>query len=504
MAASSSEEMLLWAGVSAASIALMVVLGLGVGMSRMSAFVDKLEKKMDARVESRLGRLARAEGGLIACITGANAGIGLELATRLAVCGVHVVMLCRSEKRGKEAVAVVRSACLAETGMAPAAPVQLVQCDVSEPAAVRACAAALAAALPRIDLLYLNAGTMPVEGYNWASLIRAATTDQPLLGGPPEGGITHFFETGRGSATGEHFLVNPRWAREPSADHAGAPHLLATHVLGHVLLVELCAKNGLIGRGRVPELGADSKPAALERSDALSDAPWLASPPKLSRAPSFPEGAPCDPDLWLRPDSGCGGGGARVVWTSSRAANLTTDVASLRPEGLACAPEAEAARAALDAYGEAKFLQDALCHNMQRRLREGLPASAAGAREGSFSGTGDGAPTGPAPDACVTAVCPGFVATALTPWFMQLGLPFLELVRPSVCGQQLTARRGISPHLAVAIAAPSVTVPGRKLVVHRGMLTAAANGQRAATEEEQQAATEVCDEWLARWSSWGR
>ena len=215
--------------------------------------------QMDARVESRLGRLARAEGGLIACITGANAGIGLELATRLAVCGVHVVMLCRSEKRGKEAVAVVRSACLAETGMAPAAPVQLVQCDVSEPAAVRACAAALAAALPRIDLLYLNAGTMPVEGYNWASLIRAATTDQPLLGGPPEGGITHFFETGRGSATGEHFLVNPRWAREPSADHAGAPHLLATHVLGHVLLVELCAKNGLIGRGRVPELGADSK-----------------------------------------------------------------------------------------------------------------------------------------------------------------------------------------------------------------------------------------------------
>lgn len=46
--------------------------------------------------------------GQTAVVTGANAGIGLDLSTALALRGAHVVMACRSAERGQAAAAAVR------------------------------------------------------------------------------------------------------------------------------------------------------------------------------------------------------------------------------------------------------------------------------------------------------------------------------------------------------------------------------------------------------------
>ena len=53
--------------------------------------------------------------GKNAIVTGANSGMGMATARALLDEGATVVMLCRSEKRGKEAFRIQRTAC-AEAG----------------------------------------------------------------------------------------------------------------------------------------------------------------------------------------------------------------------------------------------------------------------------------------------------------------------------------------------------------------------------------------------------
>jgi len=84
-------------------------------------------------------------------VTGANAGIGREIATALARDGAHVTLVCRSPERGEAAVADIRQA----TGTPH---IDLVVCDVGDPAAVRRAAETLRAAGDRIDVLVNNAG----------------------------------------------------------------------------------------------------------------------------------------------------------------------------------------------------------------------------------------------------------------------------------------------------------------------------------------------------------
>ena len=116
------------------------------------------------RLASR-GALARAPGGAgrqpraavgpgmtARCIvTGANSGIGREIATALARDGAAVTLVCRSRERGEEAAAAIRDA----TGNPR---VDLVVCDVGDQQAVRACCDVLRAGAARIDVLVNNAG----------------------------------------------------------------------------------------------------------------------------------------------------------------------------------------------------------------------------------------------------------------------------------------------------------------------------------------------------------
>ncbi len=94
--------------------------------------------------------------GRVAMVTGANTGIGREVAAALARRGAHVVMVCRSEERGRDALAAVRAA--AAAGASADGGAEILAIDLASLAAVRAGAASFLARHERLDVLVNNAG----------------------------------------------------------------------------------------------------------------------------------------------------------------------------------------------------------------------------------------------------------------------------------------------------------------------------------------------------------
>ena len=89
--------------------------------------------------------------GRTALITGANSGIGLEAARKLAQAGARVVMASRNTEKGKVAAAEIRAA-------APGAELDVRELDLASLDSVRAFAEDFAE--QRLDLLINNAGVM--------------------------------------------------------------------------------------------------------------------------------------------------------------------------------------------------------------------------------------------------------------------------------------------------------------------------------------------------------
>ncbi|MBK8599074.1 MAG: SDR family NAD(P)-dependent oxidoreductase [Holophagales bacterium] len=90
--------------------------------------------------------------GKTAFVTGANSGIGKAAARSLARLGARVVLLCRDEARGRDALGELRR----ETGNRR---LELVRLDVSDLGDVRRVAASLAG--EPVDVLVHNAGVLP-------------------------------------------------------------------------------------------------------------------------------------------------------------------------------------------------------------------------------------------------------------------------------------------------------------------------------------------------------
>jgi len=98
----------------------------------------------------------------VCVVTGANSGLGFQLAKDLAARGCTLLMLCRSEARGRAAVAAVQEATANKD-------VHFRLCDVASLASVRAFAADVEAKHERVYLLVHNAGVMVgrASGLGW-------------------------------------------------------------------------------------------------------------------------------------------------------------------------------------------------------------------------------------------------------------------------------------------------------------------------------------------------
>jgi len=93
--------------------------------------------------------------GRTAVVTGANAGIGVEVARVLARRGAQVVLACRNPAKAEQAATQLRAA-------DPRAKIASVRLDLTSLASVRAAADQLCSDWPRLDLLINNAGVMEV------------------------------------------------------------------------------------------------------------------------------------------------------------------------------------------------------------------------------------------------------------------------------------------------------------------------------------------------------
>jgi NAD(P)-dependent dehydrogenase (short-subunit alcohol dehydrogenase family) len=92
----------------------------------------------------------------IALVTGANSGMGRAASVALARAGYRVIMLCRNEARGREALEAARAAASA----VGAPPPELALCDLADSLSIRRCAAELRSRIGRLDALLENAGVI--------------------------------------------------------------------------------------------------------------------------------------------------------------------------------------------------------------------------------------------------------------------------------------------------------------------------------------------------------
>jgi NAD(P)-dependent dehydrogenase (short-subunit alcohol dehydrogenase family) len=89
-----------------------------------------------------------------ACIvTGANTGLGFEVARRFAALGADTTLLCRREERGEEAVLRIRRE-------SPSASVQLAVCDLASLESVKGFVRGFRASHTNLAILYNNAAVM--------------------------------------------------------------------------------------------------------------------------------------------------------------------------------------------------------------------------------------------------------------------------------------------------------------------------------------------------------
>lgn len=91
--------------------------------------------------------------GRVALVTGANSGIGYQVAGTLAGHGAHVILACRDEEKARRARDKLESE-LERSSL------ELLDLDLSDLVSVRRAAAAVLATHARLDLLVNNAGVM--------------------------------------------------------------------------------------------------------------------------------------------------------------------------------------------------------------------------------------------------------------------------------------------------------------------------------------------------------
>ena len=109
------------------------------------------QEKADIRTGDKMGRLDEK----IAVVTGANSGMGMATVEALSDEGARVIMLCRSEKRGKEA--------LEKLSEKKDRKLELILCDLGDFSSIRAFAQKVKEKYKRVDILLNNAGFISLD-----------------------------------------------------------------------------------------------------------------------------------------------------------------------------------------------------------------------------------------------------------------------------------------------------------------------------------------------------
>lgn len=135
------------AGSSGWLIALSGAAGGVLGGLLLGAVTGLVARKLQPWVDEQHWSLR----GKVCAVTGANSGIGQEVALGLARLGGSVLLLCRRSSEGERA----RQFILARQ---PGADVSVVTCDVGNFGSIRRAAAQILSGWPRLDVLVHNAG----------------------------------------------------------------------------------------------------------------------------------------------------------------------------------------------------------------------------------------------------------------------------------------------------------------------------------------------------------
>ncbi|MDQ0115347.1 SDR family oxidoreductase [Paenibacillus harenae] len=94
--------------------------------------------------------------GKTVIVTGANSGMGLATTIELAKLGAKVIMACRSEERGRQALEQARAA-------SGSTAIELMLCDLGSLASIRSFAEAYKEQYDRLDVLVNNAGVISLK-----------------------------------------------------------------------------------------------------------------------------------------------------------------------------------------------------------------------------------------------------------------------------------------------------------------------------------------------------
>ncbi|MBQ9867478.1 MAG: SDR family oxidoreductase [Lachnospiraceae bacterium] len=93
--------------------------------------------------------------GKVAIVTGANSGMGLATTAALCDAGAKVIMLCRNEERGREALGKLKEK--------EERQLELIICDLGDYDSIRGVARTVKAKYARIDILVNNAGFISLD-----------------------------------------------------------------------------------------------------------------------------------------------------------------------------------------------------------------------------------------------------------------------------------------------------------------------------------------------------
>jgi NAD(P)-dependent dehydrogenase (short-subunit alcohol dehydrogenase family) len=218
--------------------------------------------------------MARPASELIALVTGANRGIGREIARQLAGKGLRVVVAAREEAAADNAARSIAN----EGGRA-----ERLILDVSDSASISQAAREFAERFDRLDVLVNNAGIYPDKGYTILTAPRelfARTLHTNTLG--PIEVVQQFLPSLRKSRSGRIINMSSGYGQLDDLSPSVSAYCLSKFALNGVtiMLAQALAADGVAVNSVCPgwvrtDMGGSDAPRSVE--EGADTAVWLAT-----------------------------------------------------------------------------------------------------------------------------------------------------------------------------------------------------------------------------------